>query len=398
MKKLLILLSIFYITFGNLFFPGALFAGEDNAKVVPNPNKKKVDTIFKKNCTSCHGGLNPSQELNLETDKLLVSTINTASTQKKDFRLIDTANPQNSYLIMKIKNEGDIIGEPMPLKRESLTEGEIKIIEDWIWSMREGPVEKGSQISTSTSKPGRNPFWGPRLINLPTPMIVAKRHLLFRISHQFIPPFNEGYDAFYGLDGPAVVFFSLGYGISPKLNITLGRSNLFQEWELMMKWQILSPPANSSFPLFFAIHIGGNWATQTSQWKSVFASENLKFNLQLSFAYPLSSKISLLLVPGYSSNINHYDFSTKGAFVLGTGIKMILGRNLSAIGEWLPGLYGTKKNYGWGVGLEYKTGKHLFQLLATNSMGLTIDQFMGFGDLLLKKGDFRLGFTIFREF
>ena len=57
-------------------------------------------------------------------------------------------------------------------------------------------------------------FWGTRLINLPTTTTMEKHDVLFRISHRFIPKTDSGYDGFYGLDGPAVVFASLGYGIT----------------------------------------------------------------------------------------------------------------------------------------------------------------------------------------
>jgi len=53
---------------------------------------------------------------------------------------------------------------------------------------------------------------------------------------------------------------------------------------------------------------------------------------------------------------------------------------------------------GWGVGLEYKIGRHVFQVFFLNAIGLLADQYLPGGDLLLKKGDFRFGFNLFRDF
>lgn len=165
----------------------------------------------------------------------------------------------------------------------------------------------------------------------------------------------------------------------------------------MLKWRILSPSRTSSFPLSIALHTGGNWVTQRSS--TVSASDKLKYNLQLSAAYSLSSKISLLVVPGYSSNVNHFQGSSRGTFALGTGLSIKLTRNLAIMGEWIPVLSGYHANSsGWGLGFQYRIGKHLFQVFALNSTGITIDQFMAGGDLRLQDGDFRLGFNIFREF
>ena len=393
--------SILMVIFvGFLFAPGFSIPAANShpgLAVDSGPQLEKVKDLFKRSCIKCHGGSMPAQELNLEPAYLLDSTVNVTSLEQTNLKIIDTANPQNSYLLMKIKGEPTIAGKPMPLKNEPLKDEEIKIIEEWIVSLQ-GTAGESGPVPTPPAKPAKNAFWGARLINLATPTLVPGRHFLFRVTHRFIPSAKEGYDFFYGFDGPAVVYISMGYGISHRLDITLGRSNLFQDWELMLKWRILSPPAGSSFPLAIALHAGANWVTQSDPGGTIAAADKVKSNLQLSAAYALTPRISLLLVPGYSSHVNHYDPDPEGTFVLGTGLNVKLTEKLAVMGEWVPVLSGYQANANaWAVGFQYKIGKHLFQVFALNSFGIAIDQFLPGGDLLLKDGDFRFGFTIYRE-
>jgi len=381
-------------------FSGISYAYPDTGIATgSNPQLEKVEDIFNRNCVRCHSGLMPAQELNLGPGNIISSTVDVTSMQKIDLRIVDTANPRMSYLLKKIKGDSDITGKRMPLKGGALNEEDIKAVEEWIVSLKGTSGKESGQRLESAKKPAENAFRGTRLINLSTPTIIPGGHFLFRISHRFINSVKDGYDSFFGLDGPAVIFLGMGYGISRSLDITIGRSNLLQEFELMLKWRVRTPSRASTFPLSIALHAGGSWVTETIPGESAFDSDNLKFNLQLCLAYPLSRKIALLAVPGDSSNVDHFEPDPEGTFSLGTGIRIDLMRNFSVIGEWLPVLSGYKANAnGWGLGFEYKIGKHLFQVFALNSAGITLDRFISGGDLLLGKGHFRFGFNIFREF
>ncbi|MCU0288580.1 MAG: DUF5777 family beta-barrel protein [Acidobacteria bacterium] len=387
---LIIIISLLFVT-------GFTFARWDiGAARGANSHLEQVHHIFEKNCVSCHSGANPQQELNLEPRHLIGYSVNVDSMEKTGYKIIDTSEPSKSYLLMKIKGEPTIIGKRMPLDSKPLADEEIKTIEEWIISLQETGVPIAGPIAIPREK---NAFWGARLINLATPTVIPRGHFLFRVSHRFFFPAKDGYGSFYGLDGPAVVYLSLSYGILRNLDITFGRSNKFQELELMLKWRILTPTRNSRFPLSLALHAGGNMVTQAYPGKSAWDSNRLKYSVQISFAYPLTVGISLLAVPSYTSNIEHFYPDSEGTFAIGTGLRIKLVGGLSVIGEWIPVLSGYQENTnGWGIGLEYKIGKHVFQVYGLNTLGITTDQFISGGDLYLRKNEFRFGFTIFREF
>ena len=139
--------------------------------------------------------------------------------------------------------------------------------------------------------------------------------------------------------------------------------------------------------------------TVSQPGETTFREENLRFNVQASFAYVLHPKVSLLLVPGYTSNTNPAEGSSQGTLSLGLGGRLLIAQDLSLLLEWVPVLSGySNESAGWGLGIEKKIGGHVFQVFALNSVGITTAQFAPGGELRLSDGEFRIGFNILRWF
>jgi hypothetical protein len=388
-----------------------------------------VKSIIKQSCgvTGCHSGKHPASGRNFEPDKFVAAVVNVPSQEAPSLKIVDTAAPEKSYLLAKIKGEPGIVGKRMPANRDPLSEEQIRQIEEWIKSLRTSPAEaetsSGATMPFRPASSGRGPvlgsppaagesagpapnqkgfskpaFWGTRLINLPTTTTLSKGDFLFRISHRFDPPMSDGWDVFYGLDGPAHILFSLGYGITDDLMVTVGRSNLYQEWEFNADWAFLEQGQNSSLPISAALQVGGSVVSQDEpqgeEWSGRF-----RLSALVSLSYQLNDKISFLLVPAFASNANFWEPDSEGTFALGIGGRFMLFDDFSLIAEWVPPLAGYEDFYsGWGFGVEKKIGGHVFQLFVTDSVGLIASQYLPGGDLRLGDGDFRLGFNIFRTF
>jgi hypothetical protein len=368
---------------------------------IPEP----VQKIFKTSCsvTGCHQGKYPAMNLSFEPDKIIGSTINMPSKEKPDFKIINTAEPPKSYILMKIRGDRDIAGSRMPLNAKPLKDADILSIQEWITSLKGAPAAASiAQGSTETEqkKKFENPaFWGTQVINLPTARMIERGRFLFRISHRYYQPVSSGHDSFFGLDGSTTTLLGFGFGISDRLGLSLARTNQFQEVELGLHWLILEQDLHPSLPFSAALHVGTSLITQSRPDKGLFDSDNFKLNVQLSLSHQLSNKLSLLVVPAYSTNTNHLNLESKGTLALGLGGRFMFLEDLSLIGEWVPVLSGYKDNSsGWGLGIEKKIGGHVFQFFILNVFGLTSDQFVSGGDLLFKDGDFRIGFNIFRSF
>ncbi len=383
-----------------------------------------IKTIIKKNCSvaGCHSGKYPAANLNFDPDHFPGSVINQPSSEVPELKIVDFAAPEKSYLIMKVKGETGIVGKRMPANRDPLTEAQVAELEGWIQSLKtERPASGSPSRDDSHRGPFLNPsgdvpqgagrgagngtksfskpsFWGTRLINLPTTTTLGKGEFLFRISHRFQPPVSDGWDSLFGFDGPAFILFSFGYGITDNLTATLGRSKLYQEWDLSVDWSLLEQGKGSPLPFSATLHVGGSMVTQdepqNAEWSGRF-----RLSALLSLAYQLNDRFSFLLVPAFSSNTNFWEPSSEGTFALGIGGRFMILNDLSLIAEWIPQLAGYKDLCsGWGFGMEKKIGGHVFQFFVTDSLGLTASQFIPGGDMKLGDGDFRFGFNIFRTF
>lgn len=375
--------------------------------------QEEVMTILKQNCSvsDCHRGTHPRKNLNLEENKFLKALLSIPSQEITSLKLVNKENPEQSYLLMKIKGDKAIVGRRMPLDSPPLKENEIKIIEDWISSPAAAQVEQEKILpqidkmapvtkSEHEKKEIRKPtFWGTRIINLPTTQSIGKGRLLFRVSHRYYPAIKSGYNSLYGLDGPAVILLSFGFGLRDNLDLTLARAKLDKEVELSLKWVMFEQGKILTLPFSAALYLGGSLVTQSQPDRRVFRADNMKFNLQVILSHQVNNALSLVLVPAYSSNTNHWDSPSEGTFALGAGGRWMIFNDFSIIWEWVPVLAGYKDNSnGWGLGIEKKIGGHVFQVFILNSTGLTSDQFIPGGDFRLKDWDLRIGFNIFRKF
>jgi len=408
MKKVrLYLLTVLFLIFCGVTFSRAAAPGSDES--LPD----NVKTLLGQRCTGCHKGKHPPKGLNLEPDKIQAA-IDAPSQEQPSLKIMDSANPESSYLLKKIRGDSDIAGGRMPLRRKALTEAEMDIIKTWLQELIKnedsGPIfnspggEGDQQTSAQVRPAGRQPFekpafWGTRLINLPTTTTMDKNDFLIRISHRFLPKTDSGYDSFYGFDGPAIVFISLGYGITDNLGVTLGRSNLFQEWEFSASWLVAEQGKTASLPVSAALHTGLVWASWKYGDRSRLDSKNFKVDLQLSLSRQVTRRWSLMVVPSFSTNTDHWAPNSSGTFAVGLGTRYMFLEDLSVLVEWIPVISGYKNvQNGWGLGIEKKIGGHVFQLFVANSFGMTSDQFIPGGDLRLNDFDFRFGFNIFRTF
>lgn len=207
---------------------------------------------------------------------------------------------------------------------------------------------------------------------------------------------RSGYETYFGVNGPAVILFSLGYGITDRLMLTVGHSNYLHEWELSTKWRFLSPEAS---PLRSAFSSSISWITEESSERETFDAENFNYHLQLSLAYRLKKGLSLLLVPAYSTVSEYWDGSRDGTLALGTAARWSFSSNYALFFEWVPVLQGFRAAHNsWGTGVEIKIGGHVFHVFINNSTGMTSGQFLNGGDLDFRNNDYRFGFNIFRTF
>jgi hypothetical protein len=249
------------------------------------------------------------------------------------------------------------------------------------------------------------PFNGWKVVNTPTSRMVDKGDWLFLISHRFFPAVDAGYDAFWGLDGSGVIFLNMGYAITNKLFVNLGRSNSSDNVQLDVKYGLKNQYPGDQLPFAAAVQTSINWITEKLGNKDRFRSEAFKFSAQAIFSSQVAEGVGLNVVPAILLNPDSEKDGEDPIFTIGLAGKTHVWRSISLIAEWVPIVsgYTLTTTFGefnrfdsWGGGVELDVGGHVFQIIATNSAGLTTDQYMRGGGLDIGKGDFRLGFNIFR--
>lgn len=97
--------------------------------------KGRVSKIIEANCSGCHGGTSPPEDLDLRGDEAYAKLMG-ESKQKPGMKLVEPGNPDASYLWLKLTDHEDITGYPMPYNpltgEGKLREGELGDIQTWL--------------------------------------------------------------------------------------------------------------------------------------------------------------------------------------------------------------------------------------------------------------------------
>jgi len=367
----------------------------------------EVASLLQKRCVSCHKGKTPPRGLSWEKNRI-AEAIDRASVERPDLMIIDTAAPEDSYLLKKVRRESGIEGKPMP-PLKALDAAELEILQTWVLSLKKDPAPPsaagspgpgangGGAAAPEPAPPAAEPpfdtpaFWGTHLVNLPTTSTPAKGDLLLRIHHRFSDPVESGFDNLLGLDSFANILLGLGYGVTDNLTVSIGRARVYKEFELSADWLIAEQGRTAGLPFSAAVHGGVSLVTE--------GDDEAKFFASLSLSRQLTRRLSVLVVPSFVTNANHFALDPESTFSLGLGARYMIFEEFSVIAEWVPVLAGYDEiESGWGLGIEKRIGGHVFQVFVNNALGLTPAQYLPGGDLRIGDFDFRIGFNIFRTF
>src|SRR5262245_59754901 len=85
-------------------------------------------------CTTCHTntGRAPSSGMNLNHDVAYDQLVNARANEKPGAMRVIPGDPENSYLLQKLKGTSGITGRRMPFTPPYLQDGQILIIQRWI--------------------------------------------------------------------------------------------------------------------------------------------------------------------------------------------------------------------------------------------------------------------------
>ncbi len=255
-------------------------------------------------------------------------------------------------------------------------------------------------------------FENPLLINNQTVQTHDKGFMEFAIQHRF--GVADKASDMYGIYAPSNIRLYIGYGITKKLSVGIAATKTKQLYDFSWKYALLKQKT-SGMPV--SITYFGNVARTAADEKVMNNQENKykgsnrlsyyneimigrKFNshlsLQVGFNYVHYNMVDSAVLYkhhdlfGFNA-IGRYKFSPQGSFMLEYNHPL----NVSDIDKSkrpLPNL---------GLGVEFSTGYHQFQIFVCNSSGILSQEAMYFN-----RNDFTnmgvpawlIGFNITRQF
>lgn len=237
---------------------------------------------------------------------------------------------------------------------------------------------------------------GDYYINMPAPKTLGSGKWEVRFTHRFSESIDDGDEhSFWGLDSPADIGFGLAYAPSERVQFSVNRTDVMDDYEIAAKLALLRQDRGAPFTL--AARAGADWRTEKdlpdeNDGASPFA--------QVIASWQVNNRFEVFAVPSYAGNAYPFDH----AFNMPVGVAVRVQPALSLIVELVPENTDMpddlESDFGWTVGLKRAIGGHYFEILLSNTRATHVDQYVAGGGPFggLDRGDIRLGFNIERRF
>jgi len=260
-----------------------------------------------------------------------------------------------------------------------------------------GQMPKEPEYTTAT-------FKSTRLVNGQTVETKGKGALEFIFAHRFGPISSGAYELF-GLD-QAYVRLGLEYGITDRLGAGFGRNSEDKTMDAYLRYKVLRQRSDGSgSPV--TVTAFGIAAVKTSPRKEdatfdIQFEDRLSYTGQLLIARKFTSSLSLQIVPTLvHKNTVDATIEKNDQFALGFGGRLKITRSVALTTEYYyrVGVPSGNPYYNpVGFGIDIETGGHVFQLVMTNSRGLTERAYLTETTGNFFAGDISLGFNVTRTF
>ncbi len=247
-------------------------------------------------------------------------------------------------------------------------------------------------------------FKSTRLINGQTVETKGKGELEFIFAHRF-GAINTGFYEFFGLD-QAYVRIGLEYGLTDKLGVGVGRNSYDKTMDTYVRYKIIKQSAGEK-KMPFTITAFGIAAYKVSPKKEdatydIQPVDRMSYTGQLLIARKISSILSFQLMPSIvHKNTVDKTKENNDQIALGAGGRLKVSKSVALTTEYYYRVDVPEANPFYnplGFGIDIETGGHVFQLVMTNTRGLTERAFLTetAGDFF--NGNIHLGFNVTRTF
>lgn len=245
-------------------------------------------------------------------------------------------------------------------------------------------------------------FKGSRLVNGQTIETRHKGELEFIFAHRF-GRVNDGVYELFGLD-QAFVRVGLEYGLTDNLSAGFGRNSVDKTMDGYLRYKLLRQ-RQQGMPVTVTLFTNGAVRTSPKKEDATYAitlEDRLSYTTQLLIARKFTTALSLQLMPTLVHRNTVDQSKEKNSQVaLGFGGRLKVSRSVSLNTEYYyrVGVHTANEYYNaLGFGIDIETGGHVFQLVLTNTRGLTERAYLTETSGNFFEGDIHLGFNVTRSF
>ena len=246
-------------------------------------------------------------------------------------------------------------------------------------------------------------FKTTRIINMHSVENAAAGVMDFRISHRFGFINSGAYDLF-GLD-QALMRIGFEYGVTDRLMVGFGRSNVNKAYDSFLKYKILRQGSGKrNIPV--SVSYFASAVCNTVKWadpnRDNYFSSRMQYTHQLLIARKFNNDLSLQLTPTLvHKNLVPTVQDKNDILAMGFGGRYKLTQRFSVNGEYiyvLPNQITSTFYNSLSLGVDIETGGHVFQLHLTNSTSMLEPGFITESVGQWKKGGIHFGFNVSRVF
>jgi hypothetical protein len=256
-----------------------------------------------------------------------------------------------------------------------------------------------------------NGFKSTRIINTHSSEHLHAGVLDVRILHRFGPfYFQQGANHQYGVNNlfgldQANMRLGFDYGITDRLMVGVGRSNVNRELDGFVKYRMFwQAKGKGASPVSLIFVAGSTLNTMPADTSRVnFFSSRATYYGQMILARKFSEIFTLQITPG----IVHYNMVEKKTdsndiYTIGFGGRLRITKRVAINWDYqyvLPGYLPAGYGDSFGIGFDLETGGHVFQLHLSNSVGMNERAFLTRTPTTnYAKMGLRLGFNLSRVF
>ncbi len=241
-----------------------------------------------------------------------------------------------------------------------------------------------------------------RIVNLHAPTVLSKGSFEIAIQHRF-GAIEGGIDKLWGIDNMNSMRLGFDYGLTNRLTAGIGRSSLKKTFNGFVKYNFIGKQ-NSRFNLTYLADMAVDGRAESDWGMNPFYQTH---RFYYTHSLLMSFKVIDKFVIGFNPTIVHFNFVQSSE--MSNDIPVFAGYARFGVNKHLNFTVETsqivsfglnvpqKENPSVGIGVEYFTPKHAFQISLSNSRSLNEPYFMVEDSPSNSMSQFCLGFNIVRR-